>query len=346
MAFLNRLIWLFAILTILVFLTLKLPFLNIFEKQQPIEPDSRPILIQPVAWHLVDSSIVVAAQKSRKSAEDYAAKELDRWLRGLMFSVDHDFIEWYFGYWNQQRLALKGLFHAGLNKWDPALPNGRDRVTEEIQTEFMMRVLHPPIAQMELERITRGAVSLYVDSLRYYVDAIPEQYSIPRGAWNRYTQNIALITRNTEGNRQTELSLKALTASSVAGGVLLASSIRALGAKFATRVSTRLATKSSAGLATHSAHKVIGKSGRRFLGPVISIGIIFWEIYDHQKTREEFEPILRQSIYTYLQEMKDSLLHDTESGLTAIIHEIDTGIVDSLNKKKSTTVPPDSTTII
>ncbi|MFQ5631033.1 MAG: hypothetical protein ACE5I1_19855, partial [bacterium] len=67
-----------------------------------------------------------------------------------------------------------------------------------------------------------------------------------------------------------------------------------------------------------------------FLGPIIGMGIIIWDAIDHEQTRAESEPILRENIHYYLLEVKDLLLHDTENGVMAVIHEIESGILVSM----------------
>ncbi len=54
------------------------------------------------------------------------------------------------------------------------------------------------------------------------------------------------------------------------------------------------------------------KSGGKLLGPIIGIGIIIWDLWDHKSTRAENEPILRQNLYDYVDLMTQELLNDPQ----------------------------------
>ena len=80
---------------------------------------------------VIDSSPVIAVQgekftadinaalvSARESALKTASNELDLWIAGLMYRVDapsqdNDFLDWYFGYWTQQKFGLDGTLQAG-----------------------------------------------------------------------------------------------------------------------------------------------------------------------------------------------------------------------------------------
>lgn len=311
--------------------------------EPPSEPITKPIPKKPIPWDQVDAEVKAALTSSRTLTDTFAAEQLDAWVERLMVRVDHDFLEWYFDYWNQQAIGLKGLYQAILNSIDETYPTAAEKITEEIQHEFAQRVLHPQLAQLELERITRETVNLYVDNLRLGLENIPDQYEIPKEDWQRYLTGIAVITSGAEGNRTVSLSMKALTASSVGGAILLAKPIKIAAGKIGMKYSAKLAAKSTAKIAAKTGEKVASKSGGKFLGPIIGMGIIIWDAIDHEKTRAEAEPILRENIHNYLLEVQDLLLHDTENGVMAVIHEIESGILVSMGEKTlSSQASPDA----
>ncbi|MCA9741663.1 hypothetical protein KC734_09000 [candidate division KSB1 bacterium] len=310
--------------------------------QPPLPPVAKPIPKKVIPWHEVDAEVKETLFAARAEADTFAAGELQAWHERLMVRVDHDFLEWYFDYWNQQAIGFKGLYQTILNSIDESYPTAAEKITEEIQYEFAQRVLHPQLAQLELERITRETVNVYVENLRLGLEGIPEQYTIPKETWDRYLNGIAVITAGAEGNRTVSLSMKAITASSVGGAILLAKPVKVAAGKIGMKYSSRLAAKSTAKIAAKTGEKVASKSGGKLLGPIIGLGIIIWDAIDHEKTRAEAEPILRENIRIYLLEVKDQLLHDTENGVMAVVHEIETSILQSLVSKPAL---PDSVSI-
>ena len=183
-----------------------------------------------------------------------------------------------------------------------------------------------------MEKITNEAVNVYVSEIRSKLDEIPERYNIPREKWSWYLHNIAVMTEGVEGNRQVSLTLKTLTASSVGGAVLLAKPLKAVGLKMGSSLSTKLAAKSTAKMAAKTGQKVAGSAGGKLLGPIVGVAIIIWDVMDHQTTKDEAMPILRENIEMYLSEVRDSMVYDAENGVVSVLYEIENNVVASLQK--------------
>ena len=71
----------------------------------------------------------------------------------------------------------------------------------------------------------------------------------------------------------------------------------------------------------------------KFLGPIIAVGVIAWDLWDHHRTEEINRPILRQNLADYLTELQFSLLHEPETGLLSIIYQLETNIVSQLKSQ-------------
>lgn len=292
-------------------------------------PKEKPI-IAPIAWHEVDKSIVEALKLSRKTAEKLATSKLDSWVNNQMVRVDNDFLEWYFGYWNQQAMGISALWHAVKHWVDGDKPTASEKITETVQEEFSKRVLRPQIAQLELERMIREVVNQYAVSLRNNLSKIPEKYDIPKKDWNRHLDDIAILTSDVEGNRKVDISLKALTTSTAAGTVVLAKAMAPAMKAVGTKVSANLAGKAAAKMAAKTGGKVAAKVGGKFLGPIVGIGIIIWDAWDHNSTVNENKPILRKGIQDYFYEVKAMLLHDTESSVMSVIYKIEGNVLSTI----------------
>ncbi|MCK6558719.1 hypothetical protein HUU39_28370 [candidate division KSB1 bacterium] len=304
---------------------------------------TKPIPAPPIDWSQVDAAIVASLRQAHAAAETTATQKLEAWSADLMWRVDHDFLDWYFGYWNQQKLGLKALGYAVKHYVFADEPDAAARITEEVQQEFAQRVLRPQIAQLELERITTEVLEVYVSRLTAGLAGIPEEYKIPQPEWERYLNDIAVLTTQVEGNREIALSLKAATVASVGGGVFLAQTLSPaltnLGSKVSGKLAGKAAGEAAAEVAAKTGGKVTAKTGGRLLGLIVGFGIIIWDVWDHYQTEEIERPKLRQTIADYFVEVKHSLLYEPETGIMSLIHGMEGNIVSSLRTQPPAAQP-------
>ncbi len=286
-------------------------------------------------WAQIDADIVHILKDAAAAAEVAATYKLEAWTDTLMQRVDADFLDWYFDYWNQQILGLKAIWYWSVSQVLSDAPDAAAHITADVQEQFATRVLRPEIAQLELERLTHEVLKIYVTKVSEYLAPIPEKYQITPPDWERYLDDIAVVISRTEGNRDIPLTLKALTvttgASTVALGYALNPAIKQIGSK----VSGKLAGNAAGKLAATTGVKVSTKAGGKFLGPIIGIGIIIWDVWDHQQTKKVERPLLRQAIADYFTEVKQSLLHAPESGVMAVLQTIEGNIISSLQKRSA-----------
>lgn len=292
---------------------------------------TKPVL-PPVDWTQVDAEIAKALQGAHAAAEGFAAKALDAWGKGVMKRVDEEFLDWFFGYFNQQVLGVKGLWNQVAHWVDQGRPTAAEQLTAEFQEQLARRVLRPEIAQAEMERIAQQAVEVYVSSLRASLAVIPEKYKIPRPDWERHLSDLALIVHGAEGNREVALTMKAFTATSLTAAVVLAKFSKDALTKIASRITGKLAAQAGGKVAAKTGGEVAAKTGGRFLGPIIAAGIVLWDIYDHYHTKKVEKPILRKNIADYLDQMKQMLLTDPETGILATICEIERNALESMKQ--------------
>jgi hypothetical protein len=249
--------------------------------------------------------------------------------------MDRDFLPWYFGYWNQQEMGLKACWQgvkyqvAGYVTDEGTLSPAQQMV-EDIQAEFANRVLRPESAQLRLEQITRQSVDLYLEDLRGNLQEIQVRYSIPPQPWSRYLEGVAASVQRVDGSRQVPLSLKAVTASSAGGAAILARSLARLAGRVEVKLTAEAAERPIVRLAAGAGSKLAARAGGKMLGPVIAVGVIAWDIWDHHQTVAENWPILRDTLAEYLSLQKESLLRDPQTGVLATIHEVEAGIARSL----------------
>lgn len=320
----SKFLWVIVIIIALVALGKIFVFKGDKDKGK-LKPVKKPV-VEKVDWSKVDQAVAKTMSEARMDVEKLAAAKLDLWIRGNMERVDNDFLEWYFSYWTQQKLGLKGLLAQVLHWVDSDNPSAAEKITQEVQEEFTNRVIRPQIAQLEIERIVSEVIARYSDVLKNKMDKIPGEYNINPADWDRYISDISIMVKNVEANRGTPLSLKAIVGLTAGGTVVVVSALRPLIAKIGARISTRLAAKSAAKMAAKTGGKVAAKTGSKFLGTIIAVGIIIWDVWDHYDTKKKAKPVLRQNILDYLKEVKNSILHDPAYGIMTIIYQMETSI--------------------
>jgi len=275
-----------------------------------------------------------ALMAAREAALTTASNELDQWVDSLMIRVDSsqdgDFLDWYFGYWTQQKFGLDGTLQAGKRVFNKNLPTAKEKIQEEVLQEFTNRVLRPEIAKLELKTISRDISQIYTSELQRNLEKIRIKYNIPKANWNEYLENVTVLVTNIDG-RQVPLQLKAFTIASLGGGALLAKAAIVAIEKVTAKVATKVVAKASASF--------LGKAGAlvggELLGPVVTVAIIVWDAVDIHNTEVNYRPILKQNIEDYFNLMKRDVLGDEENGIQKVILDIENSIRKGMKGSRS-----------
>ncbi len=298
---------------------------------------AKTVVVQPkVNWQEVDTAVAQALTRTHKEAENYTSQKLDLWIDDLNARVDDNFIDWYFGYFNQKQIEFKSVLvqlSSGIaNLLNPELPSPSEKVAEvmtrDFQQEFSKRVLRPQIAQLQLERLTQQTVKQYLQDLSVNLNQIPLSYQIPQAYWNRYLNDIALSIYDTEGKVST-LSLKVL----VGGSAYLAMKplVAPLVLKVGSKMATNFAGKAGAKLAVKTSATFTGKMAAGLLDCTVGVGILLWDIWDTYHTANLEKPILKETIAEYLEQVKVSILENPETGIITAIDQIEAKIINALD---------------
>jgi hypothetical protein len=287
--------------------------------------------------------MVEAFRTAHQVAEDVATTKIQAWAQALEQRLDDDFLDWYFGYFQQQWLGLKAIGYWTAERLLPEQPTMAEQLTADIQEAFARRVLRPEIAQMQLARIAHETITAYVRALQHNIAPIPDQYNIPQADWDGYLSTIATLIARSEGNREIPLSLKMFTGGVVVGGIASAATLTEflqplfarLGAKISTTVAAEGAGQAAATMAARTGTKVGVKAGGKFLGALIGIGVLAWDIWDHRHTERVERPILRENLVDYLAELQHALLYDPETGIMTMIDAVENTMVSPLRSGKT-----------
>ncbi len=336
-------IWAIVIFVVIIPLMGQI-FLTQAFSPQTNTPKSNPdqtVIIQPsLDWSKVDEAIASALTNAHDQAENYASEELDLWINELKDRVDSNFLDWYFGYFNQKQIEFKSFFvqlSSGVRSLiQPNYPNPSDKVAEVItrdfQEEFAKRVLRPQIAQLRLERLTQQTVKHYLNDLTVNLKEIPLTYRIPQADWNRYLNDIAISINDTEGNLST-LSLKVL----MGGSAYLAVKplVTPLVLKVGSKMVGKLAGKTGAKIALKTGASLTGKVAAGLLDCTVGVGILLWDIWDTYHTAAVEKPILQETIFEYLDQVEASILENPETGVMTVIDQIEHKIIQSIDESQS-----------
>lgn len=336
-------IWAIVIFVVIIPLIGKIFLTQAFSPQTntPKSNIDQTVIIQPsIDWSKVDQAIASALTTAHDQAENYASEELDLWMNELKDRVDSNFLDWYFGYFNQKQIEFKSFFvqlSSGVRSLiQPNYPNPSDKVAEVItrdfQEEFAKRVLRPQIAQLRLERLTQQTVKHYLNDFTVNLQDIPLTYRIPQADWNRYLNDIAISINDTEGNLST-LSLKVL----MGGSAYLAVKplVTPLVLKVGSKMVGKLAGKTGAKIALKTGASLTGKVAAGLLDCTVGVGILLWDIWDTYHTAAVEKPILRETLFEYLDQVKASILENPETGVMTVIDQIEHKIIQSIDESQS-----------
>lgn len=284
-------------------------------------------VVPPVNWSEVDRELAIILREARDKSRGHGDKELNDWISQLMVRVDGPFLDWYFSYWTQQLLGFKNIYQYGVHTVLEEQPTASEKLTEEIQQEFSQRVLQPLVAQKILERIAGQCAQIYVENIAAKIDEIPEKFSISPQEWDQYLSEIAITAKNFDNTRQLPLTLKAIGVTGVGGTVLLSSKMTALLPKAGSKILTQSSGKAASIMAVKTGGKVVAKVGGKFFGTIVGIGVLAWDIWDHNQMKQQNRPFLRSSIENYLMEMKLQLLDDPQYGITSLFISFEQAMV-------------------
>ena len=72
------------------------------------------------------------------------------------------------------------------------------------------------------------------------------------------------------------------------------------------------------------------------LGPIIGVGIVVWDVWDHHQTKKVNRPILQRAIDDYLDELGHQMLESSDAGVLGAIYHIESNVVRSLDEMQRT----------
>lgn len=291
-------------------------------------------IIKTIPINQINKEIVNILKVAEEKTQTTAEASLDEWINAMQERIDENFLPWYFGYWSQQVRGLKYFYYTiyyTITDFFRDKPTAAEKITEDIQKEFANRVLRPEVAQLEIERITQTAVSVFVKEISDKLSEIPIKYKIPQPAWEVYLNGLAKTAQSTEGGRQINFVFKVglVESSAIALKKIAIPIVRK--SMFTIPNVASIASKSTIEVAAPLAKRKAAKTvGGKFLGPIVAVTVIVWDVIDHYTTEKEQKPILRKNLVDYLHELKLCILNE----IMITVQSIEGDIITSLEQNR------------
>jgi len=262
----------------------------------------------------LDKDVLTTLEGAEAAALQHAEQELVAYFEELQGRADGDFCEWYFSYLNQQMLIANYLVTRITRGHDAA----REHLTTRIESEFANRVFSAQTAGLRFQRIVDDSIMIYAEQVHAGLQVISLKYRIPAEPWAEYLSSLGGIVANINPVRSVSVGAKAAvlagTAATIIGGRVLAELITTM----VKRLTGRIAAETVEISASRGAAVVGIEIAGRFLGPILAVGLIAWEWYDHTKTVTDQTPLLVSAVHEFFNELKKKLLADIKGVLAEL----------------------------
>jgi|SanBayMetagenome_1026888.scaffolds.fasta_scaffold07473_3 hypothetical protein len=272
----------------------------------------------------VNQRTLTALTEARATSEDFASRDLDIWLDELKTRVDGDFLDWYYGYFNQKGRETLALWRGVTGQ------NISEKEFQDFNQQFTSRVVSPEEIKTRLEVLTTEVTNLYALELNKKLTAAQKDLKIPPQEWNLYLAKIS----ETVAKRDPILG-SALEGTSIAGGYILADTLLSgTFSAFFEAQAVRMIEPLIVGLGPEAATSVLGvgamgavKFAGKFAGPIIGGGLIAYDLLNYSHKVNQEKPMLRERIFSNLKLLKRLALTD----VTTRINQLESNIRKSID---------------
>ena len=149
---------------------------------------------------------------------------------------------------------------------------------------------------------------------------------------------MATIAQRAKGDREVEVPQKFLSAFMVSSIALTPKMLDSTAGKLlrqpTQRVAGKLVARLSGRFMTGAMGKMIGKVGARLggkaLGWYVAVGLVVWDVIDHEITKAKQTPILRRNLDEYLEGLKEQLIYAPDSPLQEVFMDTELGVVNAI----------------
>jgi hypothetical protein len=276
--------------------------------------------VAAVDWTAVNQEVRGVFVQAGGKAEQHARQAVREWTAELRKRAETDFIPWYFGYFNQQAMALRAAGYFIMDTTAAECLTGpqedaRSKMEHYIADAFMSRVLQPGNAQLRIEAITREAVKVYLDALNEGLKAVQVSYQIRDPEWERLLNGLPALIYSVEGNRQVPLLLKGVTLGSGAA-------VLKIGQMVSNEIRSMLANRAGREMMEHGMMYSGRLAARGIGGGVLFLGFGAWDLFDHYRTTAQNTPVMRRMLGDYFDQLENMMLNDSQCGILVTLEHV------------------------
>ena len=159
------------------------------------DQDASTTNISIATYRRIDQDIWDASVLARVDAEAYAQRSVRHWANKVWEQTEKNFIPWYVDYWTQQGLFIKYTWYQINEGGETA--TATERLATHLKEQFSERVLKPVALEIDPEKITDEATSIYIRVLANQIRVIPDRYQIPVAAFHGKLKVIPAIDLST-----------------------------------------------------------------------------------------------------------------------------------------------------
>lgn len=291
-------------------------------------PDDKPRRTQTVRteavtavdWTAVNQEVRGVFVQAGGKAEQHARQAVREWTAELRKRAETDFIPWYFGYFNQQAMALKAAGYFLMDTTAAECLTGpqqdaKAKMENYIADAFMSRVLQPGNARLRIETITRETVKVYLDALNEGLKAVQVSYQIRDPEWDRLLNGLPELICSVEGNRQVPLLLKGVTLGTGAAALKIGQTV-------SQQVRMMLASRASREMMEQGMMYGGRLAARGIGGGVLFLGFGAWDLFDHYRTTAQNMPVMRRMLSDYFDQLENMMLHESQCGILVTLEQV------------------------
>lgn len=328
-------------LLLLLLFSSNLPFVGLVTANAatlPSRGNISPALNSPSLnnWYEIDKRLADAVREVHDTTEEFATAEMDEWLSEIMKKVDNQFLNWYFSYFHQKAtqdgvpfawLAFKIDFLKVLRAEDEKQLNAdqiiQKRMIEEINDKFKQLVFNQE-TEDDLKRTIERIARNYASAIGFKFSQIKALYQVHDEDWKQHLDDISQLIYNT-GTSQFGFSTESLN-NQLATKLSIATTL-AISTKLAAKFASKLVVKGAVKGGVSAAAELVAK----FVDPFILVGFLAWDVSDYQQMITKTQPELRQNIFDYLNELKQSIINSPENSIMTAIEEVETKLINTLD---------------
>ncbi len=150
----------------------------------------------------------------------HSRAELDKLHAEIMDRLDHDFLDWYFGWLTQKSLGFNSLLDDAKSFLGGV--DADEKLQRRVAREFGVRVILTPVVEERIERIAHESATRFVASLTDKLQNVLQQHEIPPLQWEEYVDRATVMVSDTEGASSVPMTLRALLTGTTTTGVSVA----------------------------------------------------------------------------------------------------------------------------